>query len=176
MIEQMTKPIIDISRYRTAQIVEMLIMRDGLFCTLPGCKNPTKFDERNFATIDHTMPKSMGGHPYDFNNMTIMHFPCNNVKGSRVYDENGELPPLVGREYKTKVEHRDPCETCYDGRLLIANEICDICFSAPQPATFPKYLQRTPNQCDHFETHCWLCTLGFVERQTILNRMIDGPS
>ena len=150
---------------RTKEAVELLLERDGLKCQLYFCKEPYDFtDPNNPLTIDHVIPRAAGGGD-ELENLVLSHRRCNNKKADRLYLEDGTLEPLPFREPKSTVVKRDPCETCYEGRLLIDNESCPICGLGPMPAKFPKYRQRTPKECDHFQNFCWSCTLGFTPRK-----------
>lgn len=150
-----------------ADALAFVIQRDGDYCTYPGCKHPTKFTPDNPRTLDHDIARANGGED-DVSNLRIMHQRCNNQKGDRqwIIDANGQrvLEPIPYREPKSTVIKRDPCDTCFEGRALLAGEICPTCGSGPQPLTFPNYAKREPKDCNHSSTHCWYCILGFVER------------
>lgn len=156
-------------KLRTAQIIQILIERDGDLCQFYDCPGPRdKFTDENFRSIDHVKPRSKGGTD-TLDNYVMMHFKCNNKKGDREYLPDGTLEPLPTREPKSTVVKRDPCETCFEGRGLLKGEICDVCGSGPQPSTAPAYAQKTPKECSHSgEDHCWKCYLGFVERESAL--------
>lgn len=156
---------------RTADIVQALIARDGDYCQFPDCKNPTIFTNSNIRTVDHIVPRSKGGLD-EMSNFALMHRVCNNIKSDREYLPDGTLEPIDRKPEKVKVAKRPACETCFEGRALLAGEVCDTCGSGPQPRNFPKYMQRTPKECDHDDYFCWSCTLGFVERKSVLSHLI----
>lgn len=159
---------------KQAEIVEALIQRDGDFCQFYDCPfDRYKFTEDNFRTIDHVIPRSKGGED-NLDNYVLMHFKCNNKKGDRLYLPDGTLEPLPYREPKSTVVKRDPCDTCFEGRALLRGEICPICGSEPQPKNAPAYAKKTPKDCTHSgEDHCWLCYLGFVERESAISVIIN---
>lgn len=151
-------------RAKTAEVIQALIERDGDFCQFYDCPfDRYEFTKTNFRTIDHVIPRAAGGTD-TMDNYVLMHFKCNNKKGSRLYREDGTLEPLPEREPKSTVVKRPPCETCNEGRILLEGEVCPDCGSGPQPLKFPKYKQRSPKECDHKVFFCWACTLGFTPR------------
>lgn len=162
-----------VEKMRAAEIVQALISRDGDKCQFPGCKDPYNFSNSNIRTIDHVIPRSKGG-PDSMSNFALMHRVCNNIKSDREYLPDGTLEPLNRKPEKIKVEKRPPCDTCFEGRALLAGEVCEVCGSDPQPKNFPKYMQRTPKECDHDDHFCWACNLGFVERKSVLNYLLTG--
>jgi 5-methylcytosine-specific restriction endonuclease McrA len=155
-------------------IVASLVKRDGLTCQYPGEEHDldlkgTGHDE---VTIDHWWPQSYGlSHGWtpeeiwELSNLKLMCKRHNARKGDRLPLEDGTLPPHprdllpLHQTRADKSGRVDVCETCESGRLLFAGEFCDICGSGPQPTTFPKYLQRSPKECDHRFYHCWWCTV-----------------
>lgn len=152
-------------RLRARQRIEFLIERDGKVCRIPGCKNPNVFTEKNRPTTDHRHPLSKGG-PDTPDNWQLSHEKCNQMKADRLILEDGTLEPVVRKTKPIKAHKKDPCEECMEGRLLLEGEECYLCGSGPQPASFPKYRQKTPKECDHSDFFCWACTLGFVERES----------
>ncbi len=159
---------------RSREVIEILIDRDGLVCRIGFCKDPTRFTNKNPPTIDHILPKSHGGEDV-FENFQIACQNCNSKRGNRKYLEDGSLEPLPSKNKPAKVVKKTPCETCYEGRLLLEDETCPTCNSGPQPKNFPKYRQKVPKECDHDEFFCWSCNLGFVERRSAINSIIVGP-
>ena len=156
-----------------AEMMQAIIERDGPFCRVPGCRNPEKFTELDPMTIEHVQPKARGG-TADLDNLEIAHQKCNQWKGDRVYiglDEQGErvLEEIPYREPKSKVIKRPPCPKCMEGRSLSAGQECPVCGSGPQPLKYPRYMQRKPTECDHSEHHCWMCFLGFIERESVFS-------
>ncbi|QLF83348.1 HNH endonuclease [Rhodococcus phage NiceHouse] len=151
-------------RLKTAETIEALIERDGDFCQFNECPyDRYVFTNSNFRTIDHVIPRSAGGED-DMSNYVLMHFKCNNKKGSRLYLEDGRLEPLPFKEPKSKVVKRPPTECCNEGRSLDKDEICDTCGSLPQPYAFPKWAQMDSKDCDHSIFHCKWCVIGLYER------------
>lgn len=170
-----------------------LIERDGLVCRFPGCDREEFDVEGDFSlTIDHWMPQSYGRangwtheQIWDISNLRILHRKCNALKGDRIPNEDGTLPP---RPIDLRPSHQrradrsgrvDVCETCMSGRLLLEGEECYDCGSGPQPSTMPKYLQVTPKECSHGwgenpELHCWLCFVGHVERRPAMEDVLDA--
>lgn len=159
--------IVDGIAMRAAEVIEVLVERDGLECVLGHhkgfCKNRFKFTEENPPTIDHILPKSYEGED-SLKNFQIAHKECNSKRGNRLYLEDGTLEVLTTKKKPAKVVKRDPCETCFEGRLLIANEICPDCGIDAQPKTFPKWAQRESKDCDHNQYHCKWCVIGVYER------------
>jgi hypothetical protein len=141
-----------------AERIEFLVDRDGPDCFL--CRNP--FKEEVDITFDHWIPQSKGG-TWHVDNLRLMHKRCNALKGDRMPNPDGTLPPLpkdlLGPFHirADKSGRIDVCDTCESGRLLLAGEICEICGSGPQPLTYPKHLQKKPKECDHHINHCWMC-------------------
>lgn len=160
-------------KMRQAEVIQELIARDGDFCSFYDCPGDRyKFTNENFRTIDHHVPRSKGGTD-DMENYRLMHFKCNNKKSDRLYLEDGTLEPLPYREPKNKTVKRDPCETCYEGRLLLKGELCPVCGISPMPASAPAYSQKRPKDCSHAgEDHCWACYLGFAEREDAITNII----
>ena len=149
---------------RAGERIRFLIERDGKICHFPGCRNPTAFSNSNRATTDHWIPVSKGGEDIP-ENWRLMHQRCNQLKADRLVLPNGTLEPVIRNTKPVKIQKRDPCEECYDGRLLLEDETCTMCGSGPMPAKFPRYRQKVPKECDHLTFFCWACTLGFVERE-----------
>lgn len=171
-----------LSGLNKTEIIEALVERDGYRCMYPDCTNDFSPipDHKWSITIDHIYPQARGkedGWPLEkingLSNLQLMHKACNAKKSDLTYNEDGTLP-VRGRVKVTKAERPVACELCENGRLLLFNEICDLCGSAPQPATFPKYLQKEPKECDHSDYHCWLCVTGLVERVPAVQRIAFG--
>lgn len=147
------------------EVIDTLSRRDGYFCFL--CKKP--FDDEDEVTIDHWIPLAKGG-TWALDNLRLAHKPCNAKKGDRMPNPDGTLPPhpkdlLSIFETRADKSARKPvCQTCESGRLLLDGEFCPDCGSGPQPASFPKYLQRKPKECDHHIYHCWMCVIGHIPR------------
>ena len=168
------------------QVIEMLIERDGYMCMYPGCNR--EFDDviepgaqySHMLTIDHIFPQAAAkeaGLLYeeinDVGNLQLMGKSCNAKKGDLVPLPNGDLPLKPSRP--PSVNKPDVCDHCMSGRLLLENEVCDVCGSGPQPATHPRYLQKRPKECDHNEYFCWMCTLGFYPREPAIVDVVSPP-
>lgn len=165
-------------------IIELLIDRDGLFCQFPGCSY--EFTEEDIfsgqetatsVTIDHWVPLSLGG-AWDISNLRLMEKRCNARKGSLMPREDGTLPNRSSNKYRRRKEKRADraahCPLCNSGRDLHIGDVCPLCGSGPQPTPAPRTMQREPKRCDHDRYHCWMCYLGFVERKSALQSMIEG--
>jgi len=150
-------------KLRARARIEFLIQRDGKVCRIPGCKNPTVFNEKNRPTTDHIHPLSKGG-PDTPDNWQLSHEKCNQMKADRLILEDGTLEPIFRKTKPQKIAKKDPCQECMEGRLLLEGETCPVCEIGPQPVTFPKYLQREAKDCDHSYYHCRWCVIGVYER------------
>jgi len=166
----------------SAEIVKILMDRDGDFCQWPGgCE--FGWDEKNhIRTIDHVYPqylgKKAGWTREEINHIDNLQLMCkyhNTIKGHQLPDENGEFNVPIREPRVIKVARPELCETCYNGRVLFLGEECPDCGSGPQPAAAPKAYQKAPKECSHsgFD-HCWMCYLGFVERGSALQNLITG--
>lgn len=165
------------------ELLVKLIERDGATCQYPGCDLlfSTELNSRHSITIDHKFPQAKAramGWSFDeiwsLDNLQLMGRACNSKKSDREYDDEGNLPG-IDRIKAIKSLRPDQCTTCGTGRMLLYGEICDTCGSGPQPACAPKYLQRTPKECDHDDFYCWMCYIGHIERKSALSRIIGGP-
>lgn len=164
------------------ETIEILAERDGYVCMFPGCDRELTEDGKHMVTLDHIYPQSKARDEgwseqqiNDISNLQLMGKDCNARKGHLLYDDEGNLPvkPRVIRI--PKGERPAVCETCFSGRILLPGEECYDCGSGPQPAVAPAALQRKPKDCDHSTYHCWMCFLGFVDREQAINRIITGP-
>lgn len=153
-------------RLKTRDLVDYLIERDGLFCHMPGCKNPKVFKGYDDISIDHWQPRSKGGSDHS-NNLKIMHVKCNNAKGDRLVLSDGTLEPKPVKESHKKVVKKKPCEKCWEGRTLGPDEVCPVCKMTAMPQPYPRYKQKTPGECDHNDFFCWACLLGFYDREEV---------
>ena len=151
-------------RHRAKERMEFLIDRDGLVCRIPECHRPEVFTKKDFPTVDHIIPRAKGGTD-DYENLQIGHVSCNQRKADRLVLPDGTLEPVVRNTKPVKIQKRDPCEECYEGRLLLFGEECSVCGSGPMPAKFPKYRQKVPKECDHRIYHCFACVIGIYERE-----------
>lgn len=180
------------SEFSREGALDVLIERDGLVCQYPGCdRKGFDIDGAFELTIDHYMPQSkareMGWSEdriWHTDNLKIMHRKCNALKGDRIPNEDGSLPPRpedlrpVHQRRADKTGRVPVCETCMSGRLLLFGEECPDCGSGPQPSTLPKYLQVSPKECSHGwgknpELICWMCNLGFIKRRPAIEDVLD---
>lgn len=164
-------------------IIDLLSERDGDVCKYPGCGTP--FTDERPPTIDHWKPqwwcKEQGwtfDEMWDLDNLVLMHRSCNAKKSDLVPNDDGTLPAKVpsSRILRQRARAARPtlCDTCMNGRLLMPGEDCpDGCGFECSPKVAPKVLQVKPKECDHDEHHCWMCYLGFVDRKSTLDSMID---
>lgn len=79
------------SRYQRNRILlikEQIQKQDVNYCEYCGRAPLQKYNDgkRNFLTIDHIIPKHLGGTD-DLHNLTIACLDCNRRKGSKLYDE-----------------------------------------------------------------------------------------
>ena len=153
-----------------AEVVEALVERDGYKCQYPGCNVEFSAipDHKWSITIDHIYPQARGkedGWTYEeingLPNLQLMHKACNARKSDLTYNDDGTLP-IRGKVKTPKAQRPMHCDLCENGRLLLLGEVCELCGSDPQPRAFPKYLQKEPKECDHFEYHCWGCVTGIL--------------
>ena len=160
-----------IVKMRPRERINFLIERDGAKCTFPGCT--LRITNRNPLTTDHIIPVSKGGTDTP-GNWALMCRIHNSEKADRVWLSYGVLEPRPEKPTKPeKVKKKEPCPRCNEGRNLVKGEICDVCNLGPQPR-LPKYLQRTPKECNHSDTHCWACVLNFVARKSALENLLIG--
>lgn len=156
--------------------------RDGSNCFL--CKKPfskDKHSEWHEVTIDHWYPQSVGyaeGWTYeqvnDLSNLRKAHRPCNTQKSDVVPNPDGTLPERPKKDRTIRVPRPVSCDTCMNGRILLLGELCPDCNSGPQPAAFPKVLQKRPKECDHSKFHCWMCVIGHMPRKSAIQAIIIG--
>lgn len=71
--------------YRTQEICGI--------CGLPVDKSLKSPDPMS-KTVDHIIPVSKGGHPFDLDNLQLAHRCCNRQKGTRLFIEPGTNRPL----------------------------------------------------------------------------------
>jgi hypothetical protein len=159
------------------EVIALLEARDGPDCFL--CKKP--FLPGQDVTIDHWYPQSVAyaqGWTYDqvndIVNLRKAHRTCNSAKGDLIPNDDGTLPQRPIKERSIKVPRPISCDTCMNGRILLIGEICPDCHSGPQPAAFPKVLQKQPKECDHARFHCWMCVIGHLPRRSAFQILISG--
>lgn len=164
------------------ETIAALIERDGNRCMFPGCDKP--FDSGNhMITFDHIYPQYLAkrdgwtrAQTDALDNLQLMGKTCNAIKGHQLPDENGEFRVNVREPKVTKGPRPELCQLCFSGRLLMLGEECPDCGIGPQPARWPGSLQRKPKECNHSDTHCWVCVIDQPElRVPALNRLLTGP-
>ena len=73
--------------YRQARVIG--IAQSGGICLL--CGTPMRLDlpgtHRDGPTLEHVVPVSRGGHPYDRRNLSASHLRCNSARGNRLLSE-----------------------------------------------------------------------------------------
>ena len=69
-----------------------MILAQQEVCAL--CGNPVdktlKFPHPMSATVDHIIPVAKGGHPSALDNLQLAHLICNQVKSSKLVQENNK--------------------------------------------------------------------------------------
>lgn len=157
--------------------IEALIKRDGPDCFHPDCGKPFKTKED--ITFDHWIPQSLGG-TWDLENLRLMHKRCNALKGDRLPNEDGSLPPLkresnlANRRAIRRSGRAEVCSVCDSGRKLGPDEQCGTCGSGPMPERFPQFAKVRSPECDHEMFWCWACSIGIVERPAAIITVLDG--
>mgnify|MGYP002776715963 CR=1 FL=1 len=149
-----------------AELRAALEERDG-----PNCFYcDTELDLEN-RTIDHVVSQREARRrgwemdsTHGLGNLRLACKSCNSLKGDRMLDEEGNIPPRpMSRKLKRKIRAMRPevCKTCMSGRKLALGEVCNVCGIGPQPARTPTFYKRDPRECTHGEAHpletCWLC-------------------
>jgi hypothetical protein len=172
-----------------ATTIQELIDRDGLRCMYPVsvdklCDKPfdDEEDAKHGITIDHIYPqarcKAEGWsfeEIWDLSNLQLMGKLCNAKKSDLLYRDDGTLESR-GRTKAIKLPRPETCDLCMNGRLLMPDEYCPMCYSEAQPKTWPRSLQREPKQCDHSTYHCWVCLVHQPElRVPAIQRLAFGP-
>lgn len=158
-----------------SEIIEILRERDGYVCFL--CKKPFNNDDE--ITIDHWQPQSKGG-TWDIENLRLMTKRCNALKGDRIPNEDGTLPPLkresiANRRAIRRGERAKVCDTCNSGRKLGPEEECSVCGSGPMPPTYPQWAKMLPQDCDHSGIWwCWACMSGLIDREPASKYVFGG--
>lgn len=152
--------------------IEYLSNKYGYKCFHPDCGLEFRNDDE--VTFDHWIPQALGG-TWDIHNLRLMHKSCNAKKGDALPNPDGTLPKKPTKEKVPKSQRPEICTHCASGRLLLPGEECDECGSGPQPAQYPRSLQVSPKECDHSQFHCWMCFLGFVERDSAFGHVLMGP-
>lgn len=166
------------------EILAALIERDGDQCAY--CEKTDFHSDPNHVngrTIDHyhsidfcTSEGWDSEDTHSLSNLRLACKTCNARKSNRRWLPDGTLEPR-GR-VKVHVPRPEICDTCMNGRLLLKDEICDVCGSDPQPRSFPAYAQKRPKDCSHGfvdpADHCWLCVIGLVERRSATDVLLNG--
>lgn len=160
-----------------AERIAALIERDGPNCQFPGCNKP--FADDSDITFDHWMPRAAGG-TWDLSNLRLMHKKCNAVKGDRIPNPDGTLPPLkrevtlANRRAVRRGSRPEVCTVCESGRKLGPDEQCATCGSGPKPEVFPRWAKMKANECDHELFWCWSCSIGIAPRKAAIVTVLDG--
>lgn len=160
-----------------AELVQELIVRDGLVCQFPGCGAQLDVDGIGplEITIDHWIPQAWAyanGWTYeqvwDISNLKLMEKKCNAKKGDLLPNEDGTIPARKVRTFRYRRDKRaqraEVCVACNAGRNLGPNEVCAACNSGPQPERFPRWAKVSSVECDHELFWCWACSIGIVDR------------
>lgn len=75
------------AQYRRARAIG--IAQSGGICLL--CAQPMRLDlpgtHPDGPTLEHVIPVSRGGHPYDRRNLSASHHRCNSARGNRLLSE-----------------------------------------------------------------------------------------
>lgn len=157
-----------------AERIEALVLRDGADCFL--CRKP--FKEELDITFDHWIPQSKGG-TWDLDNLRLAHKRCNALKGDRIPNPDGTLPPHVSQKstFRSKAQKRserpDLCQDCNNGRSLGEFESCNLCGSSPMPHRWPHWAKLTPKECPHEDVWwCWACGSGVIDRKPAINTLL----
>ena len=150
--------------------------RDGYSCVI--CHK--LFNKNSEVTLDHWIPKAAGGSE-DVSNLRLAHKKCNSWKGDRLPNEDGSIPPRPQRaSYKNRKQQRQEildslCTDCYDGRLLLEEEVCPYCGIPAGPEDWPHWAKRPANKCDHTPPEwCWACSIGIVDRKPVFLVLLEG--
>jgi len=169
------------------QLVSDLVVRDGLACGFPGCRetlDTNVADGPLEVTIDHWIPqhwgKANGWTPdeiWDLSNLKLMHKKCNAKKGDRVPNADGTLPERITRQFRYRREKRanrpdEPCTTCDNGHNLGVGEVCAMCGCDAQ--RFPRYAKAKASECDHAVFWCAWCSIGVIPRAGATEMIMFG--
>ena len=111
----------------TASVLKLLKHRDGLCCWLCGY-----LIQQDCFSIDHVIPKSMGGSDHT-NNLRLAHKKCNNTRGNRPPAEGWVLckfyalgfdPFLADYDLAPARTYRYPIiQTCITERLMVGMSV-----------------------------------------------------
>lgn len=162
-----------------SEIIKVLSERDGYWCYICDLDfddvNEKGIPNRDILTIDHFIPLARGG-TWELSNLRLACQPCNNLKGDIMPNPDGTVNFTKRKISTPKVPRPTICNDCESGRLLLEGETCPSCDSGPQPREFPRYRQRKPKNCDHSTYHCWMCTIGFIQRKQVIENLLTGDS
>jgi hypothetical protein len=148
------------------EVIDALIARDGYRCMFPGCELP--FTEDDPPTIDHWNPFSVS-RDETLENLVLMHFKCNNIKGDTVPNIDGTLTVAARRIKVPKIRRPEVCNACMAGRILLEGEECPVCGSGPQPPVFHTSMKKKPKNCPHSGPYwCMHCCIGLIPRRDLL--------
>lgn len=159
-----------------AEIVDFLVVRDGLVCKHPDCGEALDLNATGSkeVTIDHREPVSWcrangwtEEQIWDYSNLDLMHKRCNARKSDTRYLEDGTLPTRKSTfkfRREAKAQRPEICTSCNAGRNLEYGEVCASCNSGPMPERFPRWAKLSFNECDHELFWCWSCSIGLTPR------------
>lgn len=161
------------------ELIALLVERDGATCQLPGCGRQLDLsieDGPLRVTFDHWVPQayayeSLGwsyDQVWDIDNLRLMERRCNAIKGDRIPNEDGTLPPRRSKRFRSRRQKRaerpEICTSCNAGRNLGPDEVCASCGSGPLPERFPRWAKMPSSECDHELFWCWACSISIIPR------------
>lgn len=154
-----------------AEIVDFLVVRDGLVCKHPDCGEALDLNATGSkeVTIDHREPVSWcrangwtEEQIWDYSNLDLMHKRCNARKSDTRYLEDGTLPTRKSTfkfRREAKAQRPEICTSCSAGRDLDYGEVCAACGSGPMPERLPMWAKVRFSECDHELFWCWACCI-----------------
>ena len=154
-----------------AELRAALEERDGPDCFY--CEGELDLENR---TIDHVIPQREARRrgwemesTHGLGNLVLSCRTCNSLKGDRLLNEDGTIPPRpMSRKRRKAIKSARPevCKTCMSGRKLRVDETCSVCYSGPQPVIWPTFYQKTAKDCSHGwddpMDHCAGCVTGWL--------------
>lgn len=154
--------------------VAILYRKYGHNCFI--CKKPFGVER---PTIEHWIPRSAGGSD-EISNLRLTHKACNVMKSDILPNPDGTITlPKKKVPYRKRRNSRREildkfCYECEGGRRLAENEFCSSCGSPPGPPENPRYLKRRSPECDHNVFWCWACSIGIVEKKSVVQNLMTG--
>lgn len=79
---------IEVSRQDVKHYFKLILWGRSRICAWPPCRK--RIDRFEDATLDHKVPRSLGGRTRLFN-LQLMHSKCNGEKGSQIHGWNGDM-------------------------------------------------------------------------------------